>query len=1042
MLFIARFIASFTLFGAVSVLCACGGSTPVTALPTASLVASSTTIDAGGSATLTWSSANTTSCSASGAWSGTFPANGSRSTGVLGDDATFSLTCTGAGGASPPATVTIVVNEPPTATLIANPTSVTAGGASTLSWSSTHATACLAAGGWSGTLPPSGSRSTGALTANSSFSVTCSGPGGVSPAASASVTATPLPPVPTASLSASPTSVVSGGSSTLTWSSTNATSCTASGGWSGSLATSGTFATGPLTVAAGYSLVCTGVGGTSPAATASVVILPVPTATLSAAPTTVSAGGQSMLTWSSSNAVSCTASGGWTGSLAASGTQATGPVNAQTTYSLICSGAGGTSAPATATVNVVPTATLSVYPSVVAPAGASTLTWSSTNATSCAASGGWSGTLGTGGSQSTGAVNATTTYSLTCSGPGGSSAPASAQLTVSSVAMSLAPTEAAITLARTQQFTATVPGGGAATWKVDGIAGGNSSVGTISSNGLYSAGSAGVHNIVATSVANRTQSASATVAVTDLAGVFTRHNDLARDGVNAQEYALNVANVTSSFGKLASCAVDGAIYAQPLWVANVTIGGATHNVVFVATEHDSLFAFDADSPACTQLWMVSLIDAAHGGTAGETPLISITGDALVGANFGDIQPEIGVTGTPVIDPATGILYVVSKSVGPTQTVFYQRLHAIDITTGNDETGSPIAIAATVAGTGSGGTSVIFSAMQENQRAGLAFANGTVYIAWGSHEDSTPWYGWVMAYQYNGTTFTQTAAFNTAPNTLEGGVWMAGEAPAVDSNGNVYVSTGNGIFDANSLTPPNNDYGDSLLQLTSSLGVSTYFTPSDEANLYATDADFGAGGAAVLANLPAGNTVIPALVCGGKDGTLYVLNRDALGGFGDLFAVQKIDLDHGLFSTAAVWNNYLFVAAGGSELNAYQWTPSSGQFAPASMSAHTYKWPGATPSVSASGTQNGLVWALDNSSYCTKQSSSCGPTVLHAYDATDLATELWNSSTIPQDAAGYAVKFTVPTVANGRVYVGTRGNNIGAVDSSTSTPGELEIYGLK
>jgi hypothetical protein len=693
-------------------------------------------------------------------------------------------------------------------------------------------------------------------------------------------------------------------------------------------------------------------------------------------------------------------------------------------------------------VNIVPTAALSVYPSVIAAGGSATLTWSSTNAGSCTASGGWGGTLGTGGSQTTGAVSTTTTYSLACSGLGGNSAPASATLTVSSVTMSLSPTAAAITLNRTQQFTATVPGGGAATWTVDGIANGNSSVGTISSTGLYTAGSAGVHTIVATSAANSTQTAAATVAVTDLAGVYTYHNDLSRDGVNSQEYALTTANVTSSFGKLASCAVDGAIYAQPLWVAKVTVSGAKHNIVFVATEHDSLFAFDADSTACTQLWMVSLIDAAHGGTAGETPLISITGDALVGMNSGDIQPEIGVTGTPVIDPATGILYVVSKSVGPTQTLFYQRLHAIDITTGNEETGSPIGIAATVAGTASGGTTVLFSAKQENQRAGLALANGNVYVAWASHEDSSPWYGWVMAYQYNGISFTQIAAFNSTPNAGEGGIWMAGAAPAVDSSGNLYLSTGNGEFDANSTSPPNNDYGDTLLQLTSSLGVNQYFTPSDELTLYQTDGDFGSGGAAVLADLPAGNTVTHALVCGGKDGSLYVLNRDLLGGMGDVFAVQKISLGHGIFSTAALWNNNLFVAPASGALNAYQLTPSTVQFGLTSVSAHTYKWPGATPSVSASAAQNGLVWALDNSSYCTKQSSSCGPTVLHAYDATDLATELWNSSTNPGDAAGFAVKFTVPTIANGRVYVGTRGNNIGGVDSATSTPGELEIYGLK
>jgi hypothetical protein len=326
--------------------------------------------------------------------------------------------------------------------------------------------------------------------------------------------------------------------------------------------------------------------------------------------------------------------------------------------------------------------------------------------------------------------------------------------------------------------------------------------------------------------------------------------------------------------------------------------------------------------------------------------------------------------------------------------------------------------------------------------GLAFANGAVYIGWSAHEDASPWFGWVIGYRYDGATFTQTAVFNTTPNEFEGGVWMSGEAPAVDNLGNVYVSTGNGVFDADSMTPPNTDYGDSLLQLSGSLVVSQYFTPSDQLTLGENDEDFGAGGAALLADLPAGNTVTHALVCGGKDGSLYVLNRDMLGGLGDMAAVQKIGLGNGLYSTPALWNGYLFVAAAGNALQAYQLTPSSVQFNLASMSAHTFQWPGATPSVSASGTQNGIVWALDSSSYCTEQSPSCGPVVLHAYDATDLATELWNSSTNSQDSAGYAVKFTVPTVANGRVYVGTRGNNAGGVDSSTSTPGELDIYGLK
>ncbi len=763
-----------------------------------------------------------------------------------------------------------------------------------------------------------------------------------------------------------------------------------------------------------------------------------PTASLSASPIAVAAGGSSTLSWSSAGATGCIASGGWTGALPASGTRATGALSAPTTYSLTCSGAGGTSAPATSTVNIVPSATLSVYPSVIAPGGSSTLTWTSSNAVACTASGGWSGALGRAGTQATGAVGTTTSYSLVCSGPGGSSTPMSAKLTVSTLTMSLAPTRAAITLTRNQQFTATVPGGGAAIWTVDGVAGGNSTVGTISPAGLYTAGVAGVHGIVATSAANSAETASATVAVTDLAGVYTHHNDLARDGANSQEYALTTANVANSFGKLASCAVDGAIYAQPLWVANLTVNGAVHNVVFVTTEHDSLFAFDADSSAtCTLLWTVSLIDAAHGGTAGETPIPTSSGNAMVDA---DIQPEIGSTSTPVIDAATGRLYVVSHSVNPAQTIFYQRLHAIDAATGGEQTGSPILIAATFPGTGDGGSTVAFSPKQEHQRGGLVLANGNVYATWASHNDISPWYGWIMAYHYDGAAFTQSAVLNATPNTQEGGVWMSGAAPAVDSSGNLYLATGNGNFDANG-SPPNNDYGDSLLQLTGSLGVSQYFSPSDEVALYANDEDFGSGGS-VLADLPIGGTVTHVLVCGGKDGSLYVLNRDVLGGFGDTFAVQKIPLGSGLFATAALWNDQLFVAPINGKLQAYQLTPSTAQFNLTSISSHTFGFPGATPSVSAAGSQNGLVWVLDTSSFCTQDSSTCGPAVLHAYDATDLATELWNSSTNAADTAGIAVKFAVPTVANGRVYVGTRGNNTGGADSSTSTPGELEIYGLK
>jgi hypothetical protein len=1006
----------------------------VNALPTAQLTATPTAVPVGSGSTLTWSSAHASACAASGDWSGAVAVSGTQVTGALTQNATYSLTCTGPGGTSPQATATVTVIPVPTATLAATPVAVAVGGSSTLTWNSANADSCTASGGWSGALATSGTQNTGPITATTNFSIVCTGGGGASAASTATVT---LIPPPIAMLSAAPTSIVSGGAAVITWSSVNATSCAASRGWSGTLATSGSRSTGPLTVTTVYALTCAGPGGISAPLAVTVNILPQPTVTLTAAPAAVAAGASSTLTWTSSNATSCTASGGWSGSLAPNGTQSTGPVASPTSYSLSCTGSGGTSS-ASVVVNLIPTATLLVSPSVIAAGGTSTLTWTSNNATSCAASNGWTGTLPTGGTQSTAAVSSTTSYSLVCNGAGGASNTATATLTVSNVTMSLSPQTAAITLTRTQQFTATVPGGGDATWTVDGVANGNSTVGVISATGLYTAGVAGTHTIVATSVANSTQSASALAAVTDLPGVYTYHNDLARDGANTQEYALSPANVnTSSFGKLASCAVDGAIYGQPLWVANVTVSGTKHNIVIVTTQHDSLFAFDADSTPCALLWTTSLIDAAHGGTSGETPVPS----GAVGAGYGDIQPEIGVNGTPVIDPSTGILYVVSKSISMTPTTFYQRIHAIDITTGSEKTGSPALIAAAVPGYADGSTTVAFNTKQQNQRAGLALVNGTVFIAWGSHEDSVPWYGWIMGYQYGSGAWTQTAAFNTAPNVRQGGIWMGGGAPSVDSNNDLYFLTGNGGFDANSPTAPNNDYGDSLLQVNTALQVTSYFTPSDEVADGQGDKDFGSGGSSMLADLPSGNAVTHALVCGGKDGTLYVLNRDLLGGFGDSAAVQTIPLGHGMFSTAAMWNGYLFVAGGGGPLNAYQLNTSTVQFTLVSSSSHVYGFPGSTTSVSAAATQSGLVWALDTHSYCTQQASACGPAVLHAYAATNLGTELWNSSMTAADTAGNAVKFSVPTVANGRVYVATRGNNAGGADNSTSTPGELEIYGL-
>ena len=573
---------------------------------------------------------------------------------------------------------------------------------------------------------------------------------------------------------------------------------------------------------------------------------------------------------------------------------------------------------------------------------------------------------------------------------------------------------------------------------------------------VFTAPTAGVYTLTAQSVTSTAQRSSITVGVTDLPGVYTYHNDLARDGANTQEYALTTANVTpATFGKLFSCPVDGAIYAQPLWVANLSVGGVAHNVVIVATQHDSLFAFDADANPCSKLWSVSLIDAAHGGTANESPVPSGGTGALVGRGDGDLTPEVGITGTPVIDPASGILYVVSKSMSPGGATFYQRLHAISLATGAEGPGSPLAITATFPGAGDGGTTVSFNPQMENQRAGLAFINGTVYVSWGSHEDKGPFYGWLLGYTYNGTSLTLASTLNAAPDGRGGGIWMSGGAPAADSSGNIYVLTGNAPFNAGNTAPPNRDYGDSFLQLSGALNVLQYFTPTDQLSDLSYNNDFGSGGAAVLADLPAGSLVRHLAVAGGKDGNLYLLNLDALGGLGDQHAWQELsvgtegDLNAAtpgvIFCAPAIWNGHLYLAGALLPLASYTFNNSTATLSAsgtASVPTKGYGYPGTTPSVSAMGTSNGIVWALDNGLYCTSASPGCGPTVLHAYDANNLGTELWNSSMSAADAAGNAVKFVVPTVANGKVYVATRGSNTGGALASSSTAGELDVYGLR
>lgn len=645
---------------------------------------------------------------------------------------------------------------------------------------------------------------------------------------------------------------------------------------------------------------------------------------------------------------------------------------------------------------------------------------------------------------STGALSATSSYTLTCSGASGTT-PANNTVTVSitnTAAFLVTPRIAALTLSQSQQFTAAVPGGGAASWSVDGIPGGNTTVGMVSATGLYAPpATPGLHSILATSVADATKAGTATAAVTDLAGVYTYHNDLARTGENLKEYALSPATVSSgNFGKRWSCPVDGEIYAQPLYMANLLIGGGVHNVVFLVTQHDTAYAFDADDPVCVTYWKETV---ANGTTV--VP-IQYTEQGLEGCN--DIT-EFGITGTPVIDPSGQTLYFVAATKELTE--YHQRLHALNVLTGAERGGSPVDIQATVPGSGAGGSSVTFGALLENQRPGLAFYNGGVFIGWSGHCDIAPYWGWQM--RYDATTLAQTAVYNVAPNGVAGGIWMSAGAPAVDSAGSLFLTTGNGTFDntASALPPvsPQNDLSMSFINFNSTtLAVQDFYTPSKESMWNGSDLDISASGVTVLPDGigPSGH---PNLLVGSdKQGHLWLIDRDRMSGFNASTdnVVQYLILPgtktgttpcnvNCIFSTFAYYNQTVYAVPVKGHVMALPLT--AGLFneitqvaVPSTMSTQTYGYPAATPSISASPLGAGVVWVLDNNNFANKGNtgpSPAGPAILRAYDASNLATTLYDSSALAADTAGNAVKFTTPVVANGHVYLGN-GN-------------QLTVYGL-
>jgi len=548
--------------------------------------------------------------------------------------------------------------------------------------------------------------------------------------------------------------------------------------------------------------------------------------------------------------------------------------------------------------------------------------------------------------------------------------------------------------------------------------------------------SVGVVTITATSAADNTKTASATIAVTDLTGILTHHNDNARTGSNTQEHALTSSTVTTStFGKLFSCSVDAAIYAQPLWVANLSFNGATHNVVYVVTQHDSIYAFDADANPCVTLWSKVGTNSKSLIPASETWVTS--GDTTCQ----DLEPEVGIVSTPVIDPASHTIYLVTKTKDSGGPAFHQRIHALDLTTGSEKFSGPVEIAASFAGTGTGtmGGKWIFDPLIHNQRSALLLESGHVIIAWASHCDNFAYHGWLMS--YSASTLNQEAVLNVSPNGTLSGIWMAGSGPASDASGNIYLTTGNGTFDANASGV---DFGDSVLKLSppsaGTFAVASYFAPMDQATLELNDADQGSGGQALLPTTGGKNYLVQA----GKSGNIYLMDQALLGGYSTTAnnVVQELPgaLSGGVWAGPAFWNGTVFYGGSGDGLKAFSFNANNSGLlsqSPTSATATFFQFPGPTPSVSSSGTTNGILWALDNHAYCTNGSSTCGAAVLHAYDATNLATELWNSSMSPGDAAGHAVKFMVPTVANGKVYVGTRGS-----DTVSGGIGELDVYGLK
>jgi len=523
-------------------------------------------------------------------------------------------------------------------------------------------------------------------------------------------------------------------------------------------------------------------------------------------------------------------------------------------------------------------------------------------------------------------------------------------------------------------------------------------------------------SVVVSNSLGSTTSRSAMLTVTAASSstdVLTYHNDSARTGQNLNESILTTSNVTATtFGKLSIYPADGRVDAQPLYVSNVAVPGkGTYNLLMVASEHDTVYAFDADSG--TVIWQTSMLKT------GETP------SDPRGCN--QVTPEIGVTATPVIDRkqgANGTAYVVAMSKDASGN-YFQRLHAVDLALGTELLGGPVEIQASFPGTGEGtnGADVIFDPKQYKERVGLLELNGTVYLAWASHCDIQPYTGWIMG--YSTSTLAQTTVLNLTPNGSQGAIWASGAGMAADTTGNIYLLDGNGSFDTTLNAqgfPSNGDFGNAFLKLSTlgGLKVADYFEMFNQQAENSSDTDLGSGGALVLPDLTdgAGQTVHLA-VGAGKDSNLYMVNRDSMGKFNPsanqiyqelagIFPAVGGQLS-GVYAAPAYFNGTLYYGAVGHPIMAFKIANGLLPAAATAQSSNSFPYPGATPSISANGNSNGLVWAVENNTAA----------VLHAYDAATLA-ELYNSSQASggRDSFGAGNKFMTPTIVNGKVFVGT------------------------